>query len=266
MNKWMKISVLIASTCVSIFISGLSSADSIDYPNATKVTQTIAVPSYFDPCSSGSNCYWTQLNSAVPKVGIALINPNSGPGSKTDSSYVTQVKSTQKAGASVLGYVYTSYGSRSAASVEADIDKYYSWYKVDGIFFDEVYSNDCGKQSYYQTLNNYVKSKGGKAVTIINPGTNTQECYVNTADILVIFEDTYKNYQKWTPSSWVSKYAASKFWHIVYSTTQAQLSSALQLSSARNAGWIFMTSDGLPNPYDTLPASAYWTTEVNWIG
>jgi hypothetical protein len=265
MNHRMKISAFIATTCMSVFVSSVSKADAIDYSNATSANQTIAVPSYFDPCSSGSNCYWTQLNNAIPKVGIALINPDNGPGSKSDSSYVTQVKSTQKAGASVLGYVYTSYGSRSTASVEADIDKYYSFYKVDGIFFDEVYSSDCGKSSYYTTLNNYVKSKGGKATTIINPGTNTQECYVTTADILVVFEDTYKNYQKWTPSSWVSKYAASKFWHIVYSATQSQLSSAMSLSKTRNAGWIYVTSDGLPNPYDTLPASSYWTAEVNAV-
>lgn len=61
-----------------------------------------------------------------------------------------------------IDVVYTSYGARGLTAIKAEIDKYYQWYGVDGIFFDEVYYADCAKVSYYQNLYNHVKAKGGK--------------------------------------------------------------------------------------------------------
>jgi hypothetical protein len=37
----------------------------------------------------------------------------------------------------------------------------------------------------------------------------------------------------------------------------------INLAASRNAGWIYVTDDTLPNPWDTLPA--FWTNEVNYI-
>jgi hypothetical protein len=224
-------------------------------------TESIAVPSYFYPCSS-SSCSWTMLDKGAPKVGIAIINPNSGSGSSSDPNYVKQTKTTQAAGISVLGYVYTSYGDRSLSSVEKDINNYYNWYKVDGIFFDEGYSNDCGKQTYYQTLNSYVKAKGGKGITIVNYGTNTPSCYINASDILVNFESNYSDYLNFKPSSWTKSYPASHFWQIVYGASQSSISNVMKLAALNNAGWVYVTSLGLPNPYGNLPSSSYWNAEL----
>ena len=60
--------------------------------------------------------------------------------------------------------------------------KYYNWYKVDGIFFDEAEYRDCTDDAYYQNLYNHVKNKGGQVV--LNPGTQTKECYADSANIL----------------------------------------------------------------------------------
>jgi len=41
--------------------------------------QTMAVPAYFYPGS-----YWTQLDQAGPGVGVAVMNPDCGPGAGPD--------------------------------------------------------------------------------------------------------------------------------------------------------------------------------------
>ena len=46
-------------------------------------------------------------------VGLAVMNPNSGPGTAADPNYANAVRSAQASGVRVAGYVYTSYGSRS---------------------------------------------------------------------------------------------------------------------------------------------------------
>jgi len=220
-------------------------------------SQRIAIPSYFYP-----GALWTKLENGAPTVGLAIINPNSGPGSSQDANYVAEIRRARAKGILVLGYVHTSYGARAAATVKAEVNKYYSWYGVNGIFFDEA-STNCTKKTYYQGLYNYVKAKNAAAKIVINPGTNTPECYITTASIIVNFEDRYSAYITWRPSGWEVKYPASRFWHLVIATPQSKLSNAMALSKNRHAGWIYVTPDVLDNPWDSLPSGTYWTSELN---
>ena len=48
--------------------------------------QSMAVPAYFYPGS-----YWTQLDQAGAGVGLAVMNPDSGPGSAADPNYANAV-------------------------------------------------------------------------------------------------------------------------------------------------------------------------------
>ena len=224
--------------------------------------QSMAVPAYFYPGS-----YWTQLDQAGAGVGLAVMNPDSGPGSAPDPNYANAVRSAQASGVHVVGYVYTSYGSRSLASVESDINSYYSWYpSLNGIFLDEA-STSCVTEPYYATLNSFVKSKGGTGLTILNPGTQTNQCYEPAADILLTFEGSDSQYvNSYTAPSWVASYPASHFWHVIYGTsTVSAMASAVQLSKARNAGYVYVTSATLPNPYDLLPTGPYWSGELSDI-
>ena len=221
--------------------------------------QTMAVPAYIYPGS-----YWTQLDQAKSGVGVALMNPNSGPGTAPDPNYVGAVQSAEAAGITVVGYVYTSYGSRSIVAVESDINNYYSWYPdLDGIFLDEA-SMNCANEPYYATLNSYVKSKGGAGRTVLNPGTQTNQCYEPAADILLTFEGSDAQYvNSYSAPSWVTDYPASHFWHVIYGTpTVSAMATAVQLSKARNAGYVYVTSASLPNPYGVLPTGLYWSTEL----
>ena len=222
--------------------------------------QSIAIPAYFYPVYPDPT--WQQMEDATPTVAMAIMNPASGPGTAADANYVSQVPHTRAAGVAVLGYVDTAYASRTITAVEADIDSYYAWYGVDGIFFDQA-SNDCGDAPYYTSLDAYVKAKGGLARTVINPGTVTPQCFITTADTIVNFEGSYALYQAWAPLGWESGYSPDHFWHLVYATAETDMPSAVLLSRARGAGWVYVTPDTLvPDPWDSLPTQPYWSTEL----
>jgi Spherulation-specific family 4 len=229
---------------------------------ASAGAQSMAVPAYFYPGS-----YWTQMDQSSSRPKIAVMNPSSGPGRSPDPNYVSAVHAAQAAGITVVGYVYTNYGSRSLAAVEADVTNYYSWYGVNGIFFDQA-STNCSYSSYYAALNSFVKAKGGTARTILNPGTQTSQCYVSDADVLLTFEGSDQTYvNSYSAPSWVSQYSAGHFWHVVYATPNSSaMTQAVSLSKRRDAGYVYVTPDTLPNPYDTLPTGSYWSGELAAIG
>jgi hypothetical protein len=84
----------------------------------------------------------------------------------------------------VLGYVSTSYGSRSSTLVQADINEYYSCYNMDGIFLDEGPTTcDNATLTMYKSYDSLVKSKGGLGYTVLNWGTNGPECYLTSTSI-----------------------------------------------------------------------------------
>ncbi len=225
--------------------------------------QSIAVPAYFYP--SWPDATWERMGDAAPVVSFAVMNPASGPGIVPDSNYVAQVDALRAAGVKVLGYVTSSYAARDAAAVREEIDRYYAWYPVDGIFVDEA-DNHCDTAAYYAGLDGWVKSKGGLGLTVINPGTVTPECFAASADILLNFEGSHADYLAWAPLGWEASYPASRFWHLVYATNEADVPSTVLLSQERGAGYVYVTPDALiPNPWDTLPDGSYWSTELAYV-
>ena len=194
----------------------------------------IAVPAYFYPPSSLSAAdYWYKVINTLKPGEIAIYNPSNGPGTSKNSNYQNVINQAKAKGVIPMGYVYTSYGARSAAAVKSDIDTHYNWYGTTSIFLDEV-SGSTSYISYYQDLYNYVKSRGG--VLMINPGTIPAEGYVNVADHVVVFESAYSAYMSITFPDWISKYPADKFVHLVYKTPQASLSNVLTKARNSNAG------------------------------
>ena len=225
----------------------------------------IMVPAYFYPSSGG---YWNALDGAAARVPlVAIMNPDSGPGASQDGAYVQALANLHQAGGTVTAYVHTSYGTRPLTEVESDIDLYLSFYAVDGFFIDEMTNDgDTNHLDYYAAVYQYIKAKGANYSVTGNPGSNTQETYLTrpTADSLMIFEDNGTNYTGFAPSSWVAKYPSGEFVHLPYAvTTATAMSNYTGLAVSRNAGWIYITDDTLPNPYDTLPS--YWTNEVDLV-
>lgn len=221
------------------------------------------IPLYTYPGST-----WTQteqVKSSYPGVPVvAIINPNNGPGSSSDSNYVSGVQQLQAAGVVVLGYVHTSYGSRSTSTLESEINEYKNWYHVNGIFFDEM-ANTAGYQTYYSNLSSYVKSNG-MTMTVGNPGTSTISSYVSTMDNLIIYENPgLPALSDLASYTFNGAYSKSHFSYIAYGVSLPALSYVT--SSAAYVSYVYITNDGGSNPYDTLPS--YLTSEVadlNTIG
>jgi hypothetical protein len=225
----------------------------------------IMVPAYFYP---NGNSYWNAMSNAATRVSlIAILNPDSGPGTAQDANCVSAVADLHNAGGQVIGYVHTSYATRAMSQVTNDINLYLAFYSLDGFFIDEMTDDaDTNHLNYYATLYQYIKSLNARFTVTGNPGTSTVEAYLGqpVTDMLMTFEDESTNYSGYMPSSWVTNHLARRFIHVAYGLTNtATMSNDVTLAISRNAGWIFFTDAGLPNPYDKLPT--YWTNEVNIV-
>ena len=108
--------------------------------------RTTLIPAYVPPHAL------VELARASSRPRLLVINPANGPGAEAAPAYRAAVRTAQRAGARVLGYVHTTYGARPAADVMADIDRYTSWYGVDGIFLDEAAHDVAASCGYYAAL------------------------------------------------------------------------------------------------------------------
>jgi hypothetical protein len=191
------------------------------------------------------------LKQAHPSVPLyVILNPDSGPGSSADSAYSTVISQLQSVGAIVIGYVYTSYGSRSTSTVEADVYSWKHFYpSINGIFFDEM-SNSTNEVSYYSTLTSYVHSSG-MTVSVGNPGAETPEAFFqnDAADNIVISETSGWPSTGLIENGGVGPQSMKSI--IVYdaSLNLDDLATATQYNSL-----VWVTSATLPNPYDSLPS------------
>jgi hypothetical protein len=224
-------------------------------PSFAATTSTgagVVIPLYNTPDST-----WTtvaQTAKANPNVPIVVImNPDSGPGSSQSSSFLSGVQGLQAAGVTVLGYVWSNYGSASTSSVESQISDYKSWYHVNGIFFDGM-ANANGYQSWYSSLSSYVYSLG-MTFTMGNPGTSTLDSYIGTVNSLTIYENPgYPSISFITYPG----YPASDFSLIAYGVTSYDASFVTEAASL--VGYIYIDSLGGNNPYSTL--SSYFADTV----
>lgn len=253
--RWLALAALLALIAMQALTPGTEAA----------TAQRIAVPSYFYPGPT-----WTPLLAAAPNVGLAIINPASGPGDKADPAYVTQVAAARRAGVTVLGYVTTNYAKpdRPLDKVTGEIDRYFSLYGVGDIFLDEVVDYPSAAQlAYYQALSAHIRKVRPAAKVVLNPGKNADARYLSQsiADIIVTFEGTYATYQGYTSATWTTAYPADRFWHLIHTTGSAKdMRDAVALSRKNRAGWIYVTPDTMAddNPWDTLPPAPYWEAEL----
>ncbi len=233
---------------------------------------TILLPLYIYPNWYEPESYvWSDVALAAQRVPIvAIINPNNGPNGKpSNQDYQRGLKDLRQSDLTILGYVYTQYGDRLIEEVKQDIDLYDKYYDVDGIFLDESASN-IKNINYYQELYNYTKTKTKLNQVIINPGTYTDESYLNrpAADTSVIFEDYSQTWERYEPQSYVKRYQSSHFASLIHSVPDAAtMKSHIDRAVAHNIGYIYVTDDSPTSddgdPWNSLPS--YWQEEVNYI-
>ncbi|HEY1694985.1 MAG TPA: spherulation-specific family 4 protein [Polyangiaceae bacterium] len=224
--------------------------------------QAIGVPMYVDPSSSPAT--WAQMTSGAPAVALLIANPDNGPGSSAQADYTSEIAAVHAAGETIVGYVHTEYAARSISDVEADIDAWYSSYPaIDGIFSDETSSDKTTVSSYYEPLYEYVKKKTGADLVIVNPGTAVDESFLQAADVIVTFEDTYAKYTGASTPSWVANYPRWRFWNLVLSTSSvSDMQNAVSLARQRNVGYVYVTDQAPGTAYETIVSGSYWQAET----
>ena len=188
---------------------------------------------------------------AHPSVTVrAIINPDSGPGASQDPEFAKGIAALDAAGIVVLAYVATTYGKKAKAAAEGEIDTYQGFYPgLKGIFFDEM-SNTAGDEAYYKGLDQYTKGKG-YTVTVGNPGSDTLASFVGTVDTILIYES------EGLPAVgslgvFAGQFDRSNFGVIPYGVPA--FDAAFVAGARASVGFIYLTDDTVPNPWDTLPA------------
>jgi hypothetical protein len=106
-------------------------------------------------------------------------------------------------------------------------------------------SNKIGQEDYYRKLTAYARTKTLN-YTIGNPGADTAPSYVGTVDMILVYENAGLR----PLSDWHAQYAPENFGIIPYAVPALDM--AYLQSAKRTVGFIYMTSDVLDNPWDSL--------------
>jgi len=242
----------------------ISSATAV--PEAVPVTGCqskvkVLVPLYVYPGAA-----WDAVAAGAASVGtLAIINPNSGPASSPDATYVSYMQKLNAAGVEMVGYVYTGYGTRAITAVKADIDVYASQYPLlKGIFLDEG-ANSAAMVSYYKELYDYIIGMPGWTHDIINPGVIPDVGYLTASTQIVSLEDFGTAIAAAPVPSFAQCSNKDQFSAIVHTITADSMSAMVDSLLSKNYfGYIYLT-DGAGGccTYNTL--TSYYASMVSYI-
>lgn len=233
--------------------------------SAAVTNQSIAIPVYQYPTLP----FWNDITAAGSQIPFVVVNPASGPGVAVDPNYTNQIATNTTAGQRSIGYVDSNYQTRPIANVLADIDQWRTLYPgITGYMIDRVSTGSAADLFYTAYIYNYIKAKYPNDVVVHNFGTYTNPQYEPYGDVFINAEMDYALYNSsWTvPTDGFQDNPAyqNRFWHILHTTSGSDLAAALTKTRNSNAGWVYITDDVLPNPYDDTPT--YWSTELTNVG
>jgi hypothetical protein len=212
------------------------------------------VPAFF--YASG---IWQQAANTKPVPSYMILDiSGTGAGTAPVGHFQSIVKQEQAAGVTILGYSSTGYGQRPLSQVEADVRHYRAWYGVTDMFLDEV-RGVSSQLPYYRKIADYIRGANPHSSIWINPGTFPDPGYMSVSNVVMAFEGPYSAYHEIDVPSWAFDYSPDRFANTIYATSPSQVTSALNLSRSRNAGYVYVTSGSGGNPYSALPS--YWQTE-----
>jgi hypothetical protein len=222
----------------------------------------LLVPAYFYPEGDGLKA-WERLIAAADKVPIvAIVNPASGPGRTVDENYVEVFRKARGSKVTLIGYVHLNYAKRPIADVKSEVDRWLAFYPdIQGIFFDEQPSG-AEQAPYALECFGYARKKIPKGKIVSNPGTTCAEKYVSgeTGATVCLFEH-HEGFGAYRPPKWADRYEPERFAILLYQQKGGEsMRRLLREAIRKRAGYVYVTDDVLPNPWDRLPA--YWEEEV----
>lgn len=211
------------------------------------VTKTGVMQSlYFDTYYADWNTIKTFKQNYPSVPTCAVINPNSGVGDQRYAWYAEDITELQVAGIKMLGYIWVNWAARDINQVYDEIDKYVEWYDIDGIFFDEFPTAE-GALSYVQNCGTYGKKYCLYCVG--NPGTNMPASYLGKMDNFMIYETEGLPDLSFVPTQYPN-IDKRNFSTTAYNVTS--LNSTQVNNIAQYVGWMYLTNDIQPNPYDSF--------------
>ncbi|HET6149720.1 MAG TPA: spherulation-specific family 4 protein [Polyangia bacterium] len=223
-------------------------------PDAAPMPLSADSPRMFVPTYVYPGPEWDRVIAAAPRVGIMVANPADGPGSVADPAYQDAIARAKQAGIMVLGYVATFYGQRPSAEVIADINTYYDLYGPSGIFLSEgPIDTDCSAmEAMFLAYANAARTRDAQAFVAL--GTRYCPTYIYFSDLIVLFSAQREAYDAFQPAEWMPSRSPERFAHLVIGVPGEAMEATVRRARALGAGWIYVTDDDLPNPWDQLPS------------
>jgi hypothetical protein len=232
----------------------------------------VLIPFYRYPWAAGTwDSVFESLLDILQKYHevpvFVVINPSNGPGSVEDGVWRRAIKKLHGAGAVVLGYVSSGYTTRAIDEVKADIDAWRNLYpEVDGLFIDEMTNDDVqAHRNYYIEITRYAHKKGFYPV-VGNPGAGVPGNYFtqDTADIIVIWETSnYPDEATLKGGDWEDSYREIPVWRRAALVHSQSLSYSDVEVMRKYVGLLYVTDDGMPNPWDML--SSYLENILSYL-
>jgi Spherulation-specific family 4 len=232
---------------------------------ARPVAMRLWVPAYYYPFGPGLR-EWNRLIASAKSVPIvAIVNPASGPGDHVDTNFAAVIPRARKAGITLVGYIGTQYTRKTLEQVKGEVDTFLTFYPdIQGFHFDEQ-SSDARGVDYYAEIYRYVHKRIPGAPVLTNPGTSCDPGYVArpASDVVCLFERE-RGFEEFRPPAWISRFPGSRFCLQAHNVaTEDQMRRALRRATQLKIGYVFITDDVGPNPYDRLPS--YWDAEVEAV-
>lgn len=212
-------------------------------------SRQLLVPFYEHPAERPDA--WRRLIAAAPNLYGVVLNPASGPGTAPDPDFAETAGRLREANVSILGYTDTDYGRRPHADIVQDLLRHRDWYGADGAFFDQA-AADAGLLEHYSQLTIAARAAGA-ATVVLNHGLHPHPRYLDFADLLVTFENSWAAYENAEIPEWTGRHPPERFCHLIHGLPETFAEAAAELAQQRGAAVHCAVPGTAPHPWDTLP-------------
>ena len=235
---------------------------------------------YWADYYKNENSQWSKVLD-VDHLGFTIINNANGAGAEKSTDFEKQVAIARSKGVKILGYVHTGYGQRDKTEILSDVRKHIEWYGVDGIFLDETISGWTAEQvaliPHYQELHDEIKKLNSRLFVVANPGTNTIEAVLPTADIFMTYESNanqyitakdYKDRDIIITQPYYRTQPKARFWHVVYGVTPENYLKVMERAQKEHVGHVYFTDkmkeDNKKPDYSKAPSPYLLDVQEAW--
>ncbi|MET9291829.1 spherulation-specific family 4 protein [Streptomyces sp. NPDC003077] len=224
-------------------------AEAAALPADSPARPRLLVPLYEHPADRPDA--WRRLIEAAPQLYGVVLNPANGPGTAPDPAFAEVAGRLREAGVRLLGYTDTDYGRRPHADVVRDLLRHRDWYAADGTFLDQA-APGPELLPHYGRLTVAARAAGATTV-VLNHGLHPHPGYLEVADLLVTFEDTWAAYEAAEIPAWTARHPPERFCHLIHGVPDGRAQAAADLARRRGAAVHCAVRGTGPHPWDALP-------------